>query len=152
MAPSRPLAYCVADPELLPGREFRADNVRRIECRATMTISPAPPLSTLGFKGSIQAYAPGAGTVTAAPVGGKQRVWAAALLAKAAAFMPTSATATEAGPVTLKLKLSKASKKKLKRKGKLKLSVALEFTPATGGDPIARTTRVTLTKPGKKRR
>jgi hypothetical protein len=148
----RPRAYCGANPDRQSGYEYRGSSFRRLECEVTMSISPAPPLTTLGFSKSLQVSAPGAGTVAVASSTGaasKRVVGPAERPTRRPAFKPVSTTTSEAGPVTLKLKLSKKAKRKLKRKGKLKLPVTVTFTPLGGGDVITKTTRVKLAKPVK---
>lgn len=54
-----------------------------------------------------------------------------------------SATAADAGPVTLTLKASKAGRNVLRRKGKLRTAAKIVFTP-TGGTAAAQTIQLKL--------
>jgi hypothetical protein len=138
--------FCFADPGRSGVPEYRADHVRRLICELTVKIEPTTAAQAIAAGSSIQVVVPGAGTVTVAP-GGRSRL---ATATNRAAIKPTTATATEAGVVTLKPKLSKGAKKKLKKKGKLSLSVSTTFAPAEGGESITQASTVKLT--GKKKR
>jgi len=61
---------------------------------------------------------------------------------------PARATATGAGPVTLKLRPSKATKRKLKKKRSQKALVQVTFTP-TGGTAASQNTSVKFKRPKK---
>lgn len=57
----------------------------------------------------------------------------------------SSAVATAAGTVKLKLKATGKAKKKLKEKGKAKVKASVTFSP-TGGDPSTQSKPVKLKK------
>ncbi|HEY6780874.1 MAG TPA: choice-of-anchor L domain-containing protein [Thermoleophilaceae bacterium] len=129
---------------------------------------PPPPNNTFTVPGgsvtfrngsaTITIQVPGPGVVTAADSGaaGAARLATAAgkrkrtKKAKRALIKPTKATATKAGPVTLKLKPTKAGKKLLKKKHKLKVKLAITFTP-TGGTPKTQVKTITIKVKQKKR-
>jgi hypothetical protein len=54
---------------------------------------------------------------------------------------PTSKSVSQAGDVTLTIRVSKAGKQLLRRKGKLTVPVRITFTPATGS-PVEQTVKV----------
>ena len=82
---------------------------------------------------------PGAGVLSGTAAG---KLPERPVAAKAKTVAKGSATATAAGPVTLKLKPTGKAKKALK-KGKLKAKATIEFTP-TGGTKSSVTQNVTF--------
>jgi hypothetical protein len=121
------------------------------------SIGPKVKFKNGGTKATITINVPGPGTVTAAQkaAGASASASRAAVPAlkakgkKKASIVPTSVTATAAGPVKVTIKLTGPAKKVLAKKRKLTVSVALTFTP-TGGSPATQVKTLTFKKPAKK--
>lgn len=111
-----------------------------------------------GTQATIVVNVPGPGTVSAAQQGATAS--AARALASASAvglkakgkkkaqIVPTSVTATAAGPVKLTVKLTGPAKKVLAKKRKLTVSVAVTYTP-TGGSAKTEDKTLVFKKPAK---
>ena len=121
------------------------------------SIGPKVKFKNGGTKATITVNVPGPGTLSAGQQGATASASAASsrvafLKAKGkkkALIVPTSVTATAAGPVTVTVKLTGPAKKVLAKKRKLTVSVALTFTP-TGGSPATQVKTLTFKKPAKK--
>lgn len=121
------------------------------------SVGPKVKFKNGGTKATITVNVPGPGTLSAGQQGATASASAASsrmafLKAKGkkkALIVPTSVTATAAGPVTVTVKLTGPAKKVLAKKRKLTVSVALTFTP-TGGSPATQVKTLTFKKPAKK--
>jgi hypothetical protein len=130
---------------------------------------PAPPSNEFSFgpkvkfknggtQATIVVNVPGPGTVSAAQQGATASASAARASAsvtglkakgkKKALIVPTSVTATAAGPVKLTVKLTGPAKKVLAKKRKLTVSVAITYTP-TGGSAKTESKTLIFKKPAK---
>jgi hypothetical protein len=130
---------------------------------------PAPPSNEFSFgpkvkfknggtQATIVVNVPGPGTVSAAQQGATASASAARASAsvvglkakgkKKALIVPTSVTATAAGPVKLTVKLTGPAKKVLAKKRKLTVSVAVTYTP-TGGSAKTEDKTLVFKKPAK---
>jgi hypothetical protein len=124
------------------------------------SVGPKVKFKNGGTKATITVNVPGPGALSAAQQGATASASASRAVAsglttlkakgkKKALIVPTSVTATAAGPVTVTIKLTGPAKKVLAKKRKLTISVALTFTP-TGGTPATQVKTLTFKKPAKK--
>jgi sugar lactone lactonase YvrE len=123
------------------------DAARFIRCDFTMTIAAAPTLITTPSTSAdgFVTYAPGPGTVTAAPAGASAKAASIARVQTKGLFRKTTKTVKRTGPVRFKLTLSKSAQATLKKKQRLVLTVKLTFKPRKG-KTVTRTHKVTLRK------
>jgi hypothetical protein len=155
LGPEADRAVCLGLMEAR-GAEFAgSDDSRYVTCAASMTVEPADGLEASTVSGNlVQINVPAAGLLAASAVPAHARAVAAAISSatRLALVAPSSARATQPGPVTLRLKLTRRARTLLRRRHRLTVPMLMRFTPAVGTARLSRTVRLTFRQPPKRPR